>query len=135
MQRMERFATQVYRKQARALGKNAMADKLQNASDNEREHADTLRKRLYELKGTPSRTGTLFDIAGAILGLKTALIGKLFLLKTDMWIEKRAIRDYSNFLRKIDFDDETKALIRRIIEDEKKHIETWSISVKDLKGG
>ncbi len=76
-----------------------------------------------------------FNIAGAILGIKTTLTGKIFLLKTVIWIEKRAVRDYGNFLQKHDFDEETKDLLRRIIGGEKKHIETWSISVKDLKGG
>ncbi|MFQ5996303.1 MAG: ferritin-like domain-containing protein [Dehalococcoidales bacterium] len=133
MQRMERFATQVYRNQTRAFGEHDIADKLQRASDNEKEHADTLSKRLHELKGAPSKTGILFDIAGAILGFKTTLISKVFLLKTDIWIEKRAVRDYSDFLQKVDFDEETKALLSRIIEDEKKHIETWNSSIKVLK--
>lgn len=133
MQRMERFATQVYRNQTRAFGEHDIADKLQSASDNEKEHADTLSKRLHELKGAPSKTGILFDIAGAILGFKTTLISKVFLLKTDIWIEKRAVRDYSDFLQKVDFDEETKALLSRIIEDEKKHIETWNSSIKVLK--
>ena len=134
MQRMERFATQVYRNQTRAFGEHDIADKLKRASDNEKEHADTLRKRLYDLKGAPSKTGILFDIAGAILGVKTTLISKAFLLKTDIWIEKRAVRDYTNFLENVDFDDETRVLLRRIIEDENKHIDTWTSSIKILKG-
>jgi rubrerythrin len=44
MQRMERFAVQVYRKQIRAFRRLEIADKLKDAAANEQEHADALTK-------------------------------------------------------------------------------------------
>ena len=134
MQSMERFAVQIYRKQIRAFRGHEIADRLREAAANEQEHADALTERIVELGGTPSRTGIVYQIAGALLGFITALSGKVCLLKADLFIEKRAVRDYGNFLQKVDFDEKSAALINRIIGDEEKHIETWNNSIKILKG-
>jgi rubrerythrin len=47
MQRMERFAVQVYRKQIRAFRRLEIADKLKDAAANEQEHADALTKEKH----------------------------------------------------------------------------------------
>jgi len=134
MQRMERFAVQIYRKQIRAFRGHEIADRLREAAANEQEHADTLTDRIVELGGTLSRTDIVYQIAGALLGFITVLSGKVYLLKVNLFIEKRAVRDYGNFLQKVDFDEKSAALISRIVGDEEKHIETWNNSIKMLKG-
>ena len=93
-----------------------------------------LQERILELHGTPSSLGLIFQIVGRILGLAARGLGKLFILKTDIWIEKRAVQDYGKFLQKIDFDKATVTLIKNIIQDEKRHIETWEDSIKIVKG-
>lgn len=134
MQRMERFATEVYRTQVRAFPEQEIAERLKAAAANEREHADTLRGRIEELRETPSQVGVFYQMAGTLLGFITTLVGKLFILKTDIWIEKRAVKDYSDFLQKVDFDEKSAGLLHRIIGDEKRHIETWENSIEILKG-
>jgi len=134
MQRMERLATQVYKKQIRRFGEHEIADRLKAAAANEQEHADTLTKRIEELKGTPSRMGIFFQIAGTVLGFKTTLLSKVLLIKIDIWIEKRAVEDYGKFLQKVEFGETSVTLINKIVEDEKRHIETWEDSIKLLKG-
>lgn len=134
MQRMERLATQLYRMQIRAFREQEIANRLKAAAANEQEHADTLRERIEELKGTPPRTAIFYQMAGALLGFTTTLLGKVFLLKTDTWIEKRAVKDYGDFLQKVDFDEKSVALINKIIEDEKRHVETWDNYIQILKG-
>ena len=134
MQRMERFATQLYRMQVRAFREHEIVYRLRAAAANEQEHADTLRERIEELKGIPSRTGIFYEIAGTLLGFATILLSKVFLLKTDIWIEKQAVKDYGDFLQKVDFDDKSVALINKIVGDEKKHIETWESSIQILRG-
>jgi demethoxyubiquinone hydroxylase (CLK1/Coq7/Cat5 family) len=98
MQRMERFAVQVYRKQIWAFRRLEIADKLKDAAANEQEHADALNKRIVELGGSLSRTGIVYQIAGILLGYITVFSGKVCLLKVDLFIEKHAVRDYGNFL-------------------------------------
>ena len=73
MQRMERFAVQIYRKQIRAFRGHEIADRLREAAANEQEHADALTERIVELGGTLSRTDIVYQIAGALLGFITAL--------------------------------------------------------------
>ena len=133
MHNMERFATQIYHKQFRAFRGLEIADRLVAAANNEQEHQDILRKRIIELKGTPSMIGFLFHIAGAVLGFCVTLFGKRFILKTDIWIERKAVSDYGKFLRNVNFDNESVELINRIINDEKKHIETWENAIRTLK--
>ncbi len=133
MHNMERFATEIYQTQRSSFKEKEIADKLSAAADNEQQHADNLKARIMELNATPSLLGFLFQMAGKILGFVTKILGKLFILKTDIWIEKRAIKDYGSFLRKIEFDEESVALIQRIIVDEKRHVATWKNSIEILK--
>ena len=134
MQRMERLATQVYRAQIRAFRGHEIADRLGAAAANEQEHVDTLTERIKELGGTPSRAGIFYQMAGTLLGFATIILGKVVLLKADLFIERRAVRDYGDFLQKVDFDEKSVALINKIIGDEKRHIETWDNSIQLLKG-
>ncbi|MFC1995601.1 demethoxyubiquinone hydroxylase family protein [Chloroflexota bacterium] len=133
MYNMERFATQIYLTQCRAFAGSEVKDKLTKASVNERHHVLYLEKRIIELNWAQSRLGLLFQLAGILLGFLTMCLGRLFILKTDIWIEKRAIRDYGSFMKKLDFDSETDGLLQKIIVDEEKHVKTWQNSIKVLK--
>jgi bacterioferritin len=133
MYNMERFATEIYQTQRRAFAKTEIADKLRAATENEQQHANNLQGRILELNGNPSRLGFLLQIAGSILGLVTRSLGRLFMLKTDIWIEKRAIKDYRSFLKSVGFDEKSVGLIERIIIDEERHVDTWENSIKILK--
>jgi bacterioferritin (cytochrome b1) len=102
--------------------------------ENEQEHVDDLRKRIGELDGTTSSLGFSFQMAGKVLAFTSTLLGKKFVLKADIRLEKRAVKDYSAFLEKVNFDEESKALIEKNIEDERLHIERWQDSLEMLKG-
>ena len=131
---MERFATEVYRMQRGAFEKSELADELKAAIENEHEHAMSLRDRVIEVKGVPTRMGFLFQIAGDILGILTRIFGKRCILKADILVEKRAIKDYDSFVNRIDFDEQTMELLRRIIQDEERHVENWRNALASLKG-
>ena len=133
MYNMERFATEIYQTQRRAFAKIEIADKLRAAAENEQQHTNNLQGRILELNGNPSRLGFLFQIVWSILGLVTRSLGRLFMLKTDIWIEKRAIKDYRSFLKRVGFDEKSVGLIERIIIDEERHVDTWENSIKILK--
>ena len=68
------------------------------------------------------------------MGFMTICLGGLFVLQANSWVEKRAIKDYGSFMKKLDFDNETDSLLKKIIADEEKHVETWQNSIKVLKG-
>lgn len=133
MYKIERAATAIYKAQVRAFRGHEIADKLRAATANEQEHADNLRARIEELGGTAPRLGFLFQMGGMSLGFATTLSGKMRLLKTDCWVERKAVKDYNGFLQRVDFDEKSIALVQKHIEDEKKHIKNWEESIQILK--
>lgn len=135
MHNIERAATAIYKAQVRAFRGTEIADKLMAATVNEQEHADNLKARIEELGGTASRLGVLFQMGGMALGFATALLGKMLVLKTDGWVERKAVKDYSGFLQRVDFDEKSAALIQRNIEDEKMHLKNWEESIQILLKG
>jgi bacterioferritin len=133
MHNVERFAVEIYRTQIRAFPEKEIADRLRAAMANEQEHVNDLRARIGELGGTCSWLGFLFRMAGKLLGFTTTLLGKVFLLKADIRIERRAVKDYGNFLQKVHFDEKSRGLIQKNLEDEKAHIKRWEESIEILQ--
>ena len=134
MHNLERFAVEIYGRQIRAFREKEIADRLKAAMDNEQEHVDDLRGRIEELGGTTSSLGFFFRMAGKVLGFATTLLGKAFILKADIRLEKRAVKGYGGLLEKVNFDEESRTLIEKNIEDERAHIERWQGSLEMLKG-
>lgn len=131
---LERFATEIYRSQIGAFPQREISDRLKAARDNEQEYIDNLQVRIGELGGTPSWLGFFFQMAGKVEGFTTRLGGKRFILKADTRLEKRAVQDYGGILQRVDFDEKTRTLILKNIEDEKVHIRRWEDSIEILKG-
>lgn len=134
MHNLERFAAGIYARQIRAFSEEEIASKLKVAKDNEQEHVDGLRGRIEELGGATSWLGFFFQMAGKVLGFATTLLGKASILKADIRLEKRAVKDYGGLLEKVNFDEESRTLIEKNIEDERAHIERWQESLEMLKG-
>ena len=131
----ERSAVEIYSAQIRAFPEREIADRLKAAMANEQEHVNDLRARIGELEGDCSRLGVFFQSAGKVLGFTTTLLGKIFLLKIDISIEKRAVKGYGELLQKVDFDEKSRSLVQKNLEDEKVHIKRWEESIEILKGG
>ena len=132
---MERLATNIYKQQVRAFGGNEISGKLKTAYENEKEHAETLAKIILKQSRSPSKIGIFFGIAGSIAGLVTPILGKRTLLDIDTWIEEKAVQDYYKFVSKLHYDTETMQILSRIIDDEKRHIETWIAAKKTISKG
>jgi hypothetical protein len=122
---MERFATQVYHTQLGAFKGDPLAQQLADASDNERIHVFLLWTEIKRLNGVVYPFGWLFQGAGFILGLVTRLSGRQNIFKADTFVEIRAVKDYSSFLKSVGFQPRTVKLITGIIADEEQHIQNW----------
>jgi len=122
---MERFATQIYLTQRGAFKGQPIAQQLIDASDNERGHVQKLQSCIKKLDGTVYPLGWFFQSMGVVIGLSTRVFSKQTLFKADTFVETRAVKDYSSFLQKVQFDPETIELIRAIIADEEQHINNW----------
>jgi rubrerythrin len=134
MRCMERFATQIYITQRGVFRGQVVAQILTDASDNERGHVQKLRDQIKKLNGSIYPFGRLFQFMGVIIGLGTRLSGKINLFKADTFVEMRAVKDYSNFLKTVHFDPDTVESIRGIIADEEKHITNWKNARESLVG-
>lgn len=134
MHNLERLATEIYRVQAGAFREEReIGDKLRAAMLNEQEHIDNLKARIEELEGSTSALGIGFQMAGKTMGMITRVLGKNTILRTDISIEEKAIKDYSAFLDKVDFDGKSRALIEKNTEDERLHVRRWRDSIGILK--
>lgn len=131
---LERLATEIYRAQRGAFREDKdIADKLQAAILNEQEHTDNLKARIEELGGGTSALGFGFQTVGKTMGMITRLLGKNTLLRTDIRIEEKAIKDYSAFLDKVNFDAKSRDLIKKNTDDERLHVRRWQESIEILK--
>jgi bacterioferritin len=132
--KVEAMAVQIYRAQMwRFRGSQEIAQKLVDATDNERKHFADLASRVRDLGGTPSRLSPLFAVAGWIIGFLPAVVGKVPALKVDILVEERAVKDYQGFLNRVDFDDESRDIMERNMADEKEHIRAWKESIELLR--
>jgi len=133
---VESLAVQTYRAQTwRVRGQPAIAEKLNDAMAVEREHRDNLEARVRELGGAAPSLRHAYSLIGwLVIGFIPALLGKLALLRVDIWTEEKAVKDYTAFLEKTPFDEETRALVEKNREDEREHIRYWQESIAELKG-
>ena len=132
MHNIERFATEIYRAQRRIFTEPELLDRLTAAMNNEQEHIDDLLERIIDQGGTHSWLGAAFEVVGKVFGFVTTLLGKSFVFKADIKVEERAVKDYGVFLDTIDFDEKSKKLIAKNLEDEKIHIGRWKDSLDIL---
>ena len=131
---MERFATQIYLTQRGVFNDDGtIAQKLLDASANEREHVDILRAQIKKLNGRVYPFGFLFKSVGIILGLITRLSGKCNLFKADTFVENRAVKDYTSFPRTVPFNTQTEEVIKGIIKEEEIHISNWQRAAASFK--
>jgi demethoxyubiquinone hydroxylase (CLK1/Coq7/Cat5 family) len=137
MYNIERAATAIYKAQAGAFRANAAVSEIFNAATaNEQEHADGLKARVADLKGKGSSMGWFFALGGMMIGTVTRLMGKKRVMKTNIWVEKKAVTDYGAFLQKVNFDEKSAVLIKKNIGDEQRHVDNWTRILGELnKGG
>ncbi len=67
----------------------------------------------------------MYWIVGFGFGFFSRLMGKKAILKTGIWVERKAVRHYDELLRDIEWDIETKKIIEKDQADEYGHIDRW----------
>jgi len=136
MYNIERAATAIYKAQAGAFCSNAAVyETFKAATANEQEHADGLKARVADLKGKGSFIGRFFALGGMMIGFVTRIMGKKRIMKTNIWVEKKAVKDYGAFLEKVNFDEKSAALIKKNIVDEQRHVDNWMRILGELNKG
>jgi ubiquinone biosynthesis monooxygenase Coq7 len=92
---------------------------------NEMTHYQDFQIKLYEYNFRPSIFRAAYWIVGFLFGYISRLRGPKAILKTGIWVETKAVHHYSELLKTIEWDDDTKAIIEKDQADEEGHVETW----------
>jgi len=124
---LETMAVGVYRLQIRA----AMSQhnrQLIAAMCNAMSHLQDYLVLLYEYGARPAKRRIGWGIFGSLLGYGSRLLGSSAVLRTGIWIEKRAIYRYEQLLAGVDWESDTRAMLEKNIADQYAHLHRW----KDL---
>jgi demethoxyubiquinone hydroxylase (CLK1/Coq7/Cat5 family) len=133
MVNLEVMAVCIYRAQRWRLGRSEItAQALTKAIAIEERHERDLASRRQELGGSPSMLSPFYALAGWVIGFAPSILGQRAALKTGIWVEERAVKDYQQLLDRVPFDDESRALVQRNQEDEREHIRMWEESLAKL---
>ena len=130
---LEIMAVRIYRGQRWRLGRSEItAEALAEAIAVEERHVRDFDSRRQELGGSRSMLSPFYAVAGWLIGFIPSLLGQRAALKTGIWVEERAVKDYQRLLDRVPFDDESRALVERNQEDEREHIRMWEEAVAKL---
>ncbi len=104
------------------------------AMGNEMTHLQDFQVKLYEYGWKPSKLRWINWIVSATFGFISRLRGTEAILKTGIWVETKATHHYDEFLRTIEWDDETRRIIEKDRADEDEHITRWSKLLSSSEG-
>lgn len=98
---------------------------------NEMTHLQDFQVKLYEYGFKPKKLRWIYWIVGFALGFVSRLKGTKAILKTGIWVEKKAVLHYKELLKTIEWDEETKRIIEKNQADEHGHISRWNKLLED----
>ena len=121
---LELMATTIYRFQITRVNCE-FNRQLIAAMCNEMTHYQDFQVKLYEYGFKPGIIRLAYWFVGFAFGFTSRLIGRKAMLKTDIWVEAKAVRHYTELLETIDWDEETRKVIEKDQADEDGHINRW----------
>jgi ubiquinone biosynthesis monooxygenase Coq7 len=124
LQTLETMAVNIYKLQI-SKKPNELNLYLIAAMGNEMTHLQDFQVKLFEYGFKPSKFRILYWIVGVALGFISRALGNKAILKTGVWVEKKAVRHYGELLQSIKWDPQTRRIIEKDQADEEGHIERW----------
>lgn len=121
---LETMAANIYKFQ---ISKKTSEMNLQliAAMMNEMTHLQDCQSKLFEYGFKPSKFRFFYWIVGFAFGFCSRLLGRKAVLKTGIWVESKAVHHYEELLRDIEWDEETRKIIKKDQADEFGHIKRW----------
>jgi len=102
-----------YLAQSKAFKNDYMSLVLERIAYIEQQHVENIAAKIRELGGTPSKLGDILaTLAGNISGSIFALSGPKNILKINIFIEKKAMEDYTNLIKLVMEHQRDKELIK-----------------------
>ena len=121
---LELMATNTYKFQITSRDSEINRE-LIAAMCNEMTHYQDFQVKLYEYGFKPSILRVAFWMVGFTFGFLSRLLGKKATLKVGIWVEEKAVSHYDEILDSVDWDDDTRELIKKNQADEVGHITRW----------
>ena len=121
---LEIMAVNIYKFQI-SRKQNDLDINLVSAMCNEMTHFQDFQTKLYEYGISPGKWRFTYWIAGMAIGFVSKLFGKRAVLKTGIWVERKAVRHYEKIFRAYPWDSEIGQIILKDQADEKGHIDRW----------
>jgi len=95
------------------------------AMANEMTHLQDFQIKLFEYGWKPSKLRWINWLVSAAFGFFARLRGTKAILRTGIWVETKAIHHYDEFLKTIEWDEDTRKMIEKNRADEGEHINRW----------
>ncbi|NIM90058.1 MAG: hypothetical protein GTO17_03835 [Candidatus Aminicenantes bacterium] len=124
LQTLETMAVNIYKFQI-TRRVNELNLYLLAAMGNEMTHLQDFQIKLFEYGFKPSKFRVLYWIVGVALGFISRTLGTKAILKTGVWVEKKAVQHYSELLQSINWDPQTRRIVEKDRADEEGHINRW----------
>jgi demethoxyubiquinone hydroxylase (CLK1/Coq7/Cat5 family) len=121
---LEMVATNIYKYQL-TKEETELNRQLIAAMCNEMTHFQDFQIKLYEYGFKPNLFRWAYWIVGCVLGFWSRIRGRKAILKTGIWVEKKAVKRYAELLHQVDWDDDSRKVIEKNQADEDGHIDRW----------
>jgi len=128
---LETMAVNIYKFQI-SKKPNELNLHLIAAMGNEMTHLQDFQVKLFEYGFKPSKLRSLYWIVGVVIGFISRVLGAKAILKTGIWVEKKAVRHYDELLRSVNWDPKIRWIIEKDQADEEGHMNRWRKLLKKL---
>lgn len=126
---------EMYSGQRRQVDDRYVKEVLERVAEIEHGHVENIRQKILELGGTPTRLGeTIAPLTGKAAGFVTGLAGVVALLKANIAVEEKAMKDYRDFILLAGDDEGLSELLWSNLVDEDLHTAWFANKVKELEG-
>ena len=121
---LELMAQTIYKFQI-TKEQNELNRRLIAAMCNEMTHYQDFQVKLYEYGFRPGILRWAYWIVGFVFGFGSRMLGTKSILKTGIWVEKKAVHHYDQLLNSVEWDEDTQKIIEKDQADEYGHINRW----------
>lgn len=129
---LEIMAVNIYKFQI-TKSSNELNRQLIAAMCNEMTHLQDFEVKLFEYRFKPSKIRWIYWLVGFIFGFGSRLMGQRAILRTGIWVEKKAVHHYDKLLQTIEWEEETRRTIEKDQADEVGHIIRWTNLLKQFQ--
>ncbi len=131
---LEITATNIYKYQISSTD-SELNRELIAAMCNEMTHIQDFQVKLFEHGWRPSPLRFIYWWIGFGLGTIGRMLGTKRILRTGIWVETKAVREYGRLLKDIDWDETTRQVVEKNQADEHGHVERWKALLEVEEAG